>query len=90
LTDIFSNPTPSAFPPQGHIMNNPDFKSDLLNKTLNLLKNRPSTITYKKITANTDIPTEWIKQLATNRIDDPGVKRIETLFNFLKSVIPTI
>jgi hypothetical protein len=55
----------------------------LTEKTLELLKNRPRTLEYEKISQDTGIGGSWLRMFATNRIKDPGCYRVETLYNYL-------
>lgn len=55
----------------------------LRDKVLELLRERPRSMTYKKIAEDTDIPEGWLKVFAGGNIDDPSVNRVETLYNYL-------
>jgi len=57
--------------------------SKLVEKTLELLKSRPYTMTVKQITEKTSIPEGWIKQLQRGKIKEPSAPRIEKLYEFL-------
>jgi hypothetical protein len=48
-----------------------------------LLINRPRTLTYDRIAKDTDIPLDFILRFARNKIADPGVCRVEQLYNYL-------
>ena len=52
----------------------------LLETTLALLRERGK---YREVAAATGLGYEWIAKLAQNRISDPGVNKIETLYRFL-------
>lgn len=57
--------------------------SKLLLETLALVKNRPRPQTYGVISEATGIPVEFLQNLMAGRIKDPGVIRIERLYNHL-------
>lgn len=57
----------------------------LVDKTKELLKNRPRTLEYEKISQDTGIGASWIRMFASDRIKDPGSTRIEILYNYLSS-----
>lgn len=65
----------------------PEFTSELLEETFELLRNRPRHVTYAKIEKDTGISHHWINAMSrqTPAIEDPGVKRVETLNRYLKS-----
>jgi len=56
--------------------------SQLLHRTLDMVRDRPRSCTYEVLAEQTGIPTAWLKNFVNNRIEDPGVKRVETLFVF--------
>lgn len=55
----------------------------LRDETVKRLKDRPASLKLKNIAETTGIPEGWLKMLAQNKIEDPGVNRIETLYTFL-------
>lgn len=58
-------------------------RTSLRDKTLELLRNRPVTKTYKIIEAETRLPEGWLKSFANGQSKDPAVNRIETLYTYL-------
>ncbi len=56
---------------------------DLLEKTLELVRTRTITLTYKQIEAETDIPSSWLKMFSRGEIADPSVNRVVKLYEYL-------
>lgn len=52
-------------------------------KTLELLHNRPRTMTYEYIAEQTGLTFWWIQYFAKQKDKDPGVNKVETLYVFL-------
>ena len=61
-----------------------EFVSKLCAKTIELLKNRPRPQTYAIIGEKININPSWIDALAQGRIKEPGVQKIERLYEYLK------
>lgn len=59
--------------------------SQLKNKAVELLQNRPAWMTLKAISEATKIPEGWLKMLAQDKIEEPSVVRIEALYNHLSN-----
>lgn len=57
--------------------------SVLLDRTLHLVRNRPASLTYAAIAEALDVSKAWIEALASGRIPDPGVCKVEALYNYL-------
>ncbi len=59
--------------------------SVFLERTLELLKNRSKNITYALIEEETGLKQSWLESLNFKRNEglDPGIRRIETLYNYL-------
>lgn len=57
--------------------------SVLLDRTLHLVRSRPATVTYAAIADAADVSKAWIEALIAGRIPDPGVCKIEAVYNFL-------
>jgi transcriptional regulator with XRE-family HTH domain len=55
-------------------------------ETLKLLENRPRKLTYAQIERDIGVNESWLRQLASGKIDDPGVKKIQKLNIYLKEV----
>jgi transcriptional regulator with XRE-family HTH domain len=53
---------------------------------LKLLIDRPRNITYLDIANETGITVSWLRLFARNKIDEPGLSKIERLTNYLKAV----
>lgn len=60
-----------------------------LNRTRELLKNRPKHLTLKLIAEETNLGKPWLdsllykKDIDEDQLFDPGVRKIETLYNYL-------
>ncbi len=52
-------------------------------KTLKLLKDRDSSITFRIIQNDTGLKEDWLTKFAQGLIDDPSVNKVETLLNYL-------
>lgn len=57
--------------------------SRLCTKTRELLLARPRTQTYKIISDATGLHPDWIMCFAQDRMDDPGVRKVEKLYEYL-------
>ena len=63
--------------------------SIFLERTRELLKNRPKHITLKLIAEETNLGKPWLdsllykKDVDEDQLFDPGVRKIETLYNYL-------
>ncbi len=55
----------------------------IVEQTRYLLINRPRPITLEAISAGTGIPVNWLSAFSRYRLDDPGAKRIQVLFEYL-------
>jgi len=61
-----------------------EIRSEMLDETLALLRDRPSDLSYRRIAEETGLGIWWLQMLArTNGTNDPGVKRVETLHRYL-------
>ncbi len=58
-------------------------KTSLRDRTLELLINRSIILTFKKISEDTQISEEWLSSFARNKISNPGVNTIQTLYEYL-------
>jgi hypothetical protein len=58
------------------------YSSQLLERTLQLVAERPRTCTFEVLSKETGIPATWLKHFARGKIDDPGVIRVEKLYVF--------
>lgn len=68
---------------------------ELLEATLNLLKNRSAQLMLKQVSAEAKIPYEWLCKFHQGKIDDPKhpkvIKKIERLNKYLVSKLnPTL
>jgi len=59
----------------------------LHSKTLELLRNRPRTLTLEIIEAETKIDKDWLAKFGQGQIGDPSVNRVEVLKNYLLTKI---
>jgi hypothetical protein len=62
--------------------------SIFLDETKRLLKTRPKHITFQLISEETGLTIDWIESLLyrkekPGKLFDPGVRRIEKLYNYL-------
>lgn len=62
----------------------PKHESVFLKRTIELLQNRPKTITYALIEEETELTKFWLDSLIQQHKKlDPGIRKIETLYNYL-------
>lgn len=59
----------------------------LLDQTLVLL--RQSELPREEIARGANVGLDWLKKLLGGHIDDPSVRRIQRLYDFLKEVSPS-
>lgn len=55
----------------------------LLYATVQLLRNRPPDLSYRKISKEAKLPLRWLEQFAQDKIRNPSVNRIEALYEYL-------
>lgn len=65
------------------------FMSKMLTETQKMLKSVPRWVTLTQISKETDLQITWLSALARDAISDPGVKKIEKLYDYLK-LLPTL
>uniref|UniRef100_A0AAU6VZU6 Endonuclease n=1 Tax=Pseudomonas phage Pavpe01 TaxID=3138545 RepID=A0AAU6VZU6_9VIRU len=54
-------------------------------QTRQLLKNRPRTLAYETIAAETGLSVPWLRAFAAEQSDNPGVVYVETLYVYLSN-----
>ena len=52
-------------------------------RTLQLVKNRPRTLTLEQIKTDTGLSLAWLKAFSQGLTPDPGVNKVELLFIYL-------
>lgn len=57
--------------------------SVLFHTTFALLQDRPRHVTLAILAETSGVPEEWIKKFGQGAISDPGVIRVEKLYNAL-------
>ena len=55
----------------------------LLTKTIEAIKNRPSCLTYNHIADECNVSIRWLDNLVAGKIKDPGVTKIEAVYEFV-------
>lgn len=63
-----------------------DFCTEMRDKTLVLLRNRPEWMTFSKIAGETGLAVSWLSAFRNGKIENPGVNFIETLYNYLTTM----
>ncbi len=58
-------------------------KTSLRDRTLELLLNRNVQLTFKKIEEDTKLDEGWLSMFSRNKIPDPSVNSIQTLYEYL-------
>jgi hypothetical protein len=64
------------------MLDNPDTTESLLERTKILLQQRGG-LTLREIAAGAGVGYEWLRKLAYNGVDDPGVARVERVHRYL-------
>lgn len=55
-----------------------------LTETLNLLANRPRTLTIEAIAEGASVSVGWLSQFARNKIPDPSFNRVMRVRDFMR------
>lgn len=58
-------------------------KSQLIPRTIALLRERPHYMSLRHISEQTGVPEGWIKRFAGRHIGEPSCLRVEALYEFL-------
>lgn len=58
-------------------------ESKLLNRTMELMRERNSELTYDVIAAETGLGFAWLARLMSNRVKNPNVIYVEALHDYL-------
>ena len=59
----------------------------LLEETERLLVALPRWVTLTQVSHDTGVKLSWLSAFASGKISDPGIKKIQTLYNYL-SILP--
>lgn len=54
--------------------------SKLLDKTLDLVRNRPRDMSYDDLAAASKVNPHWLKKLASGKIEHPSVCHVEAVY----------
>jgi len=57
--------------------------TSLRDKTLKMLKERDSSITFRTIQNDIGVKEDWLNKFSQGLIDKPNVNFIQTLYNYL-------
>ena len=57
--------------------------SSIYDRALELIQNRSVKLTISKIEEDTKIPRGWISMFAQGRITNPGIRQVQTLYEYL-------
>lgn len=52
-------------------------------QTRTALQNRPRNITLEQVATESGLPLAWLRAFARNVSDEPGVCRVQTLYEYL-------
>lgn len=63
-----------------------DDNTDLLTETLELFAKRPANVSLRAISEASGVNFHWLGKFAQGKFDDPGVKKIQKLHDYLISV----
>jgi hypothetical protein len=55
----------------------------LLKRTRDMLRDRPRHVTLRKISDDTGLSYPFLAHMSVNAMDDPGVNKIQTLYEYL-------
>jgi hypothetical protein len=61
-------------------------ESKLLARTKGLLEKKGRKLGFQRVADESGLGYEWIRQLYRGAIHDPGVRKVEALHNYLRSV----
>lgn len=64
----------------------PEPSASLYDRTLYLVNNAPRSVDFSVMARDCDISVSWISRFAAGKFEDPGVKKVECLFNYLTNV----
>lgn len=56
---------------------------NLHDETRRLLRERPKTLSLRQIAEDTGLGVEWIKKVLYEEDMDPGVNKVQTLYEYL-------
>ncbi len=56
---------------------------NLRDRTVALVKTRPANLQLKDIAYATGVPLGWVKVFAQGRIVDPGVCRVQAIYEYM-------
>jgi hypothetical protein len=62
---------------------NGQLRSTLLVRTLDLLRNRPRSVSLSSISQGTGLPREWLISILRRPHSSPSVDRIQQLYEYL-------
>ncbi len=66
-----------------YVVSRYNLNSTLCEHTLELLRSRSRLLTHKQIERDTKIPVGWLALFTTGKIHNPGVRQIQTLYEYL-------
>jgi hypothetical protein len=66
-----------------HRGNGLGIKTSLRDKTLEMLQNRSVKLTFTQISKETGLNETWIGAFHQNRVPNPGVNFVQTLYEYL-------
>lgn len=58
-------------------------RQTLLDRTRDLLANRPRALTLDKIEEDTGLSTSWLSAISKNRIENPSCNSVQKLYEYL-------
>lgn len=61
-------------------------KFNLLEDTQNKMAALPRWVSLSQIAKDTELQVSWISAFAANKIEDPGVKKVQRLFDYLQII----
>jgi hypothetical protein len=64
---------------------NEEIPFNLVDKTRELLKNRPAWMSYTKIRTDTELTESWLTWFAANKGNDPGAGKVQRLYDYLSN-----
>lgn len=60
--------------------------ASLYERTLHLVRNAPRSLSYTDMSKGSGLSIGWISRFADGKFDDPGVKKVQSLHDFLSNV----
>lgn len=58
----------------------------LLERTIHLVNNAPRSLSYAEMARQCGVSAAWVRMLANDQIENPGIRSVQRLHDFLANV----